>query len=129
MSGPEALDGPEARAAGPEYRPEFCDKVVEIMAGGLSLTAFAGEIGVSRFTLGEWMKAHPEFAAAVERGKAKRAKALEEVLLKAETGAKVAAHVFALKTAEKEEWSEVDEVRPSNPFMLPDNGRGDPYSD
>lgn len=127
MGPDERKTGGVSLGAGAAYEPRFCDKVVEIMGQGYSLTAFAGEIGVSRFTLGEWMKAHPEFAGAVERGKAARAKKLEKVLLDAETGAKVAAHVFALKTAEKEEWNEVDEVRPSNPFViLPDNGRDDP---
>src|SRR6516165_2364921 len=53
------------------YRPEFCQKVIDFCAQGYSLTAFAGEIGVSRDCLTKWGKAHPDFLLAVGVAKAK----------------------------------------------------------
>jgi hypothetical protein len=55
------------------YRPEYVEQVVEFCAQGFSLTGFAGEIGVSRDTISEWARAHPEFSVAVSRAKARRA--------------------------------------------------------
>jgi hypothetical protein len=56
------------------FRPEFCEKVVEFCAWGYSLTAFAGEIGVSRDCLTKWGRAHPEFLLALQVAKAAAAR-------------------------------------------------------
>lgn len=80
------------------------------MATGLSLTAFAGEIGVARSTVNEWMDNYPEFSEAVKVGKAKRTLALESSMLKAENGPKVTARIFALKNADPEEWRDKKEL-------------------
>lgn len=61
------------------YRDEYCDLVIEHMAEGASLTSFAGEIGVARSSINEWMGAHPEFSEAVNVGKAKCASWWEKV--------------------------------------------------
>jgi hypothetical protein len=42
-----------------KYDPAFCDMVIEAMQEGFSLTGFAGQIGVSRSTIGEWMNEYP----------------------------------------------------------------------
>lgn len=55
-----------------KYDPSFCDMVIEAMREGLSLTGFAGQIGVSRSTIGEWMAEYPDFSAACNVGKATR---------------------------------------------------------
>lgn len=86
------------------YAPRLCEAVVAFMAQGYSLTAFGGEIGVSRETLTKWRKKHSAFNAAVRVGEAARARALEQKLLAAGSGASVSAHVFALKCAVPEEW-------------------------
>ena len=44
------------------YRPEYCDEVIKLMKEGFSFAACAGAIGVSRDTLYEWTKVHPEFS-------------------------------------------------------------------
>lgn len=54
------------------YRPEYCDLVIEEMAKGYSLGAFAGTVGVSRATINVWMAQHPEFLEATSRAKAAR---------------------------------------------------------
>jgi transposase len=53
-----------------KYKPEYCDALVEHMAQGASMTSFAASIGVCRATIGVWGDEHPEFLAAIKRGKA-----------------------------------------------------------
>ena len=92
----------KARTTG--YDPQLCEAVVAFMGQGFSLTAFGGEIGVSRETLVRWRKKHRAFDAAVKTAEAARARTLEDKLLRADSGASVSAHVFALKCAVPEEW-------------------------
>lgn len=105
------VDMPAGRPS--KYDPAYCDSVVEVMATGLSLTAFAGEIGVHRGTINEWMEVHPEFSESVRVGKAKRTLALERGMLGAESGPAVTARMFALKNADPEEWREKQHVEHS----------------
>ena len=71
LKGTIMTDEPTPKMGRPSlYDPKFCDMVVEDMGQGYSLTAFAGLIGVNRSTITEWMNAHPDFSAAVTRGKA-----------------------------------------------------------
>lgn len=101
-----------------KYDPSYCDAVVETMATGLSLTAFAGDIDVHRGTINEWMETHPEFSEAVRVGKAKRTLALERGMLSAENGPAVTARMFALKNADPDEWREKKEVEHSGGFSV-----------
>lgn len=93
-----------------KYDPAFCDAIIETMATGLSMTAFAGEIGVARSTINEWIETHPEFSEAARVGKAKRTLALERGMLGAENGPAVTARMFALKNADPDEWREKQHV-------------------
>lgn len=85
------------------------------MGTGLSLTAFAGDIGVARSTINEWIDNHPEFSEAVKIGKAKRTAFLERGMLGADTGPAVTARIFALKNADPDEWREKREVEHFGP--------------
>ncbi len=96
-----------------KYHEAYCQEVINTMATGLSLTAFAGEIGVHRGTINEWMEVHPEFSESVRVGKAKRTLALEKGMLGAESGPAVTARMFALKNADPEEWREKQHVEHS----------------
>jgi hypothetical protein len=89
------------------YKPEYCEQVMNHMAKGFSLSAFAGSIKQSRETIYGWMGKHPEFSEAVSRGRAMRLVPWEEKLLKCEKGSEVAATIFALKNSDPEEWREV----------------------
>jgi hypothetical protein len=92
-----------------DYKPEFCDEVIAAGQEGLSLTAFAGMIGVCRATINNWMAAHPEFLEAVNRHQPARTLCLERTLLSAEQGPKVTARIFALKNADPENWKDKHE--------------------
>jgi hypothetical protein len=89
-----------------KYDPAFIDELLDDARNGLSLTAFAGKIGVARSTINEWMGAQPAFSEAVKQHAAIRTRVLEEGLLSADMGPRVTARIFALKNAAPEEWKD-----------------------
>ncbi len=54
-----------------DYKPEYCDHVIEWGAAGKSVTWMAASLDVSRDTIYEWVKVHAEFSDAITRAKAK----------------------------------------------------------
>lgn len=96
-----------------KFRTTYCDEVIAAGQEGLSLTAFAGIIGVSRDTVNEWTRAHPEFSDAVKIHQAKRTEYLERTLLSSEQGPKVTARIFALKNADPDNWKDKQDVEHS----------------
>lgn len=100
-----------------KYDPVYCDMVGPFMAQGYSLTAFAGEIDVSRSTIELWTKEHPEFSGAVSRAKAKtllswetRARQCGDGLLGNGAAGMIA---FALKNFGGDDWRDKQEVEHS----------------
>lgn len=89
-----------------KYKPEYCERVIEDMSTGLSLTAFAGSIPVARSTINVWMDQHPEFSEAVKVGTSARVRRLEMDLLTADQGPRVTSRIFALKNAAPDEWKD-----------------------
>jgi transcriptional regulator with XRE-family HTH domain len=100
-----------------EYREAFCDTAVECLKQGYSLTVLAGELDVSRQTIDNWMKAHPEFLDAISRGRAKGARIWEDRLgASADTGAGNATSIaFGLKNLAKDDWRDKTEQELSGP--------------
>jgi hypothetical protein len=98
----------EARPVGrpSKYDPKYCEALIADAREGLSLTAFAGGIGVARSTINEWIEHHPEFSEAVKQHAAIRTRCLETGLLSAEMGPRVTARIFALKNAAPDEWKD-----------------------
>ena len=93
------------------YSKAYCDEVIAVGYMGLSLTAFAGHIGVSRSTIGEWINEYPEFSVACKKAQAKRTMFLEQGMLEREaTGPMVTARRFALANAAPDEWREKQAV-------------------
>jgi hypothetical protein len=91
-----------------DYRPEYCDLVTEKARElGLSLTAFAGVIGVAQSTIYEWIKVHSEFSEACSRAQSARVLWWELKLGRSRKGAEVTASIFALKNAAPTEWRDV----------------------
>jgi hypothetical protein len=61
---------PKHRVGRPSsYRREFCDQIVEAMAGGLSAEAAAAKIGISARSLFYWQRQHPDFLQAIQEGR------------------------------------------------------------
>lgn len=93
-----------------EYKPIYCDLVIEAMTEGKSLTAFAADIGVARSTIQNWSEAHPEFMVAVNIAKAKCAAWWEERGRSAATAGgapgQVTAIIFGLKNMAPDDWRE-----------------------
>jgi hypothetical protein len=52
------------------YRPEFRQRVIELMCEGRSLDGCAALLGVHPDTLWEWQRTRPEFSEAVRAGRA-----------------------------------------------------------
>lgn len=48
-----------------DYKPEFCEKVIELGKLGKSVTQMACGLGVSKQTLHNWKKTYPEFFDAI----------------------------------------------------------------
>lgn len=92
------------------YDPSYCDVVRDMMSTGLSKTAVAGHLKVSRQRLIDWADANPDFRDAIKEGEAMRTLRLEQDLLSAETGPQVTSRIFALKNAAPEEWRDMKAV-------------------
>lgn len=71
-------DNPQVAGRPSKYDPAFCDQMIAFCRQGYSLTAFAGSIGVSRETISEWDRVHPEFSVATKIAKAAAALKWEE---------------------------------------------------
>lgn len=93
-----------------DFRHEFGEQILQLMASGLSLAASAAELGFHRQRVYEWMERHPAFADTVKLAQVKRQLFLERRLLSAETGPVVTSTIFALKNAGPEDWREKQEV-------------------
>lgn len=91
-----------------EYKDEYCSMVIEAArTTGVSLTAFAGMIGVAGETVHRWKTAHREFSDACARAKAMRQLFWELKIGRARKGAEVTASMFALKNISPEDWRDV----------------------
>jgi hypothetical protein len=90
-----------------QYKPEYCDMVIEAAADGFSLTAFAGMIRVSMETVYRWMTTHTEFSEAVTRAMPARTLWWERKLKVSRKGAEVTASIFALRNAAPLEWRDM----------------------
>lgn len=53
-----------------KYKPEYCERIVELGKQGMSVVEMACEIGVARSTLeAEWTEKHPKFSEAFVRAR------------------------------------------------------------
>lgn len=93
-----------------EFKAEYGEEILQLMATGLSLTAAAAELGFHRQRVYEWVDKHPEFADAVKLAMSKRQLFLERRLLAAEQGPIVTSTIFALKNAAPADWRDKQEI-------------------
>lgn len=67
-SGKSSKPNPVGRPS--EYRPEYCEKLIEFLREGRAFEQFASQCDVSINTTYEWAKKHPEFREAKKRAEA-----------------------------------------------------------
>jgi len=108
-----------------KYKPEYCEKLIEHMAEGLSFETFAATIGVSRAVLYNWCDAHSEFLDAKNIGKEKSQLMWEHVNIAQATGAikgSSANTIFTMKCrfGWKEAESEEKDIKVSLSYSLDD---------
>jgi hypothetical protein len=91
-----------------KYSEDYCNEVVEFLAGGHSVTAFAGHIGVARSTVFKWADEFPEFSVALKAGQAKATAFWESILIKVarDGGGNATAAIFGLKNRASDDWSD-----------------------
>lgn len=53
-----------------DYRPEYCEQVIEWGRQGKSRTWMAANLEIDRNTIDNWAKSHPDFFSALSRAKA-----------------------------------------------------------
>lgn len=104
-----------------EYKPEYCEMLIEAADRGLTLMAFAGSIGKCYNTVYNWGEKYPDFAAAREIADAKFDAYWEERLRNiAETGKGNPVTVFfILKNRLPHYWRDVQRQEISGPDQGP----------
>lgn len=50
-----------------DYRPEYCERVIELGRNGKSKAQIAADLDVARRTIDYWAEAHPDFLLAITR--------------------------------------------------------------
>src|ERR1700722_20481688 len=90
------------------YSKAYCNEVIEFLAGGHSVTAFAGHIGVARSTVFKWADEIPEFSDALKVGQAKATGFWEKILVSIARDGKgnATAAIFGLKNRAGEDWAD-----------------------
>ena len=90
------------------YRPEYCTEIVEVMKTGLSVSGFAGTIGVSRRAIAQWAEVYHAFMQALACAKAVCALHWERLALRAGTNSREAGNpaiiIFALRNLSPDDW-------------------------
>lgn len=52
-----------------DYKPEYCEQVIELGKQGKSLAQMCANFDISRQTIDNWANAHPDFLEALSRAK------------------------------------------------------------
>lgn len=63
-----------------DYKPEYCEMLIEHMAKPFSYETFGAIVNVSKQTLYDWEKKHKDFLDAKRLGRMKQQLALEKML-------------------------------------------------
>lgn len=89
-----------------KYQQAYCNEVIECLAQGHSITAFAGTIGVARSSIFKWAEENEEFSDAIKVGQAKAVLFWEKKLTTMGAKDNVTAVIFGLKNRARDEWSD-----------------------
>ena len=114
-----------------DYKPEYCEMLIQHMAEGLSFESFAAVVDSTKKTLYNWADANPEFLHAKERGTDKcrlfwEKLGVDHIITKSESFGKgegseskalnTGVYVFNMKNRFPEEWKDKKEVDNTHDF-------------
>lgn len=93
-----------------KYDPAMCEQVITLGGEGKTLAGMADALDVSRDTLNEWRRVHPEFSAAIRRALEKAQAWWEEEGRKATFGRvegfNATSYIFQMKNRFRDEWND-----------------------
>lgn len=98
------------------YKAEYAKEVLQLCLLGASDRDLAGFFGVTHSTIQSWQKLHPEFGAALERGKQRADMAVARSMFRKATGySHKATKVFMTKDGEIREHRYTEHYPPDTP--------------
>lgn len=120
-----------------DYKPEYCQLLIEHMGNGYSFEAFAAVVNCNRDTLYEWVKVNEDFSDAKKIAMERSRLFWEDIGIKlckgVLMGGSATAYIFNMKNRFKNEWRDKHEtgftdgdgndINPVTIVQLPDNGR------
>lgn len=68
------------------YQTKYCQKIIDWMADGYSISSFAGKIGVGERTIYDWVKKYEEFSQSIKIGRTKSILYWEQIGMKGMNG-------------------------------------------
>lgn len=92
-----------------DYKPEFCERVIDLMSEGASKAEVASELCRSYQTFLNWQAAHPEFLEAVKEGERLSQGWWERLGREGASGVKPVnptVYIFNMKNRFKDDWSD-----------------------
>lgn len=91
-----------------DYKPEYCQMLIDHMAEGFSFESFAAVVKVNRDTLYNWVAIHPDFSDAKKSGfdesRLTWEKIGRDIAKKGEGNA--TAFIFNMKNRFREDWND-----------------------
>lgn len=95
------------------YKPEYCETAIFLMGQGYSIAGLAGHLKVSRQTVYQWEKDHPEFSDALNAARAASAAWWERQAILLATGdgqGNASVVIFGLKNRVADEWRDKNQT-------------------
>lgn len=91
-----------------DYKPEYCQMLIDHMAEGFSFESFAAVVKVNRDTLYNWVSIHPDFSDAKKAGFEESRLTWEQIgrdIAKKGEG-NATAFIFNMKNRFREDWND-----------------------
>jgi transposase-like protein len=97
-----------------DYKPEFCEKLVEHMSKGYSFESFGAVIDCGKASLYKWRDEHQEFSDALDMGRSKHLFMMEQMgqgnMVEHYQGPKLNTALYKLFMANIHGWREKTDV-------------------
>ena len=78
------------------YKPEYCDKIIEIMAQGYSLEAASAKLDIPHRCIYDWQAKHLDFSQAIHEGRIKALAWWEEKAMNTASGSPGNSQIISL---------------------------------